>query len=38
MRHALHLGVQKALGVVVFNYQLDFEAVSTGYIVPDGVD
>jgi hypothetical protein len=30
MRRALHLGVQKALGVVVFHYQVDLEAVSTG--------
>jgi hypothetical protein len=35
---ALHLGVQKALGVVASHYQVDFEAVSTGYVVPDGVD
>jgi hypothetical protein len=38
MRRALHLDVRKALGVVASHYQLDFEAVSTGYIVPDGVD
>jgi hypothetical protein len=38
MRCALHLGMRKALGVVASHYQLDFEAVSTGYIVPDGVD
>jgi hypothetical protein len=38
MRCALHLGMQKALGVVASHYQVDFEAVSTGYIVPDGVD
>jgi hypothetical protein len=34
----LHLGVQKALGVVVSHYQVDLEAVSTGYIIPVGVD
>jgi hypothetical protein len=34
MRCALHLGMQKALGVVASHYQVDFEAV----IVPDGVD
>jgi hypothetical protein len=34
----VHLGVQKALGVVASHYQVDFEAVSTGYVVPDGVD
>jgi hypothetical protein len=38
MRRTLHLGVQKALGVVAPHYQVDFEAVSTVYIVPDGVD
>jgi hypothetical protein len=38
MRCALHLGVQKALGVVAAHYQIDLEAVSTGYVVPVGVD
>jgi hypothetical protein len=38
MRRALHLGVQKALGVVASQYQVDLEAVSTGYVVPIGVD
>jgi DNA repair exonuclease SbcCD ATPase subunit len=38
MRRALHLGVQKALGVVASRYQVDLEAVSTGYVVPVGVD
>jgi hypothetical protein len=38
MRRSLHLGVQKALGVVASHYQVDFEAVSMGYVVPDGVD
>jgi hypothetical protein len=38
MRRALHLGVQKALGVVSSHYQVDLEAVYTGYIVPIGVD
>jgi hypothetical protein len=37
MRRALHLGVQKALGVVSSHYQVDFEAVSSGYVVPVGV-
>jgi hypothetical protein len=32
MRRTLHLGVKKALGVV------DFEAVSSGYVVPIGVE
>jgi hypothetical protein len=38
MCRALHLGVQKALGVVASHYQVDFKAVSMGYVVPDGVD
>jgi hypothetical protein len=38
MRRTLHLGVQKALGVVAPHYQVDFKAVSTGYVIPDGVD
>jgi hypothetical protein len=38
MRRALHLGVQKALGVVASRYQVDLEAISTGYVVPVGVD
>jgi hypothetical protein len=37
MCRALHLGVKKALGVVAFHYQVDFEAVSSGYIVPVGI-
>jgi hypothetical protein len=38
MRRALHLGVQKALGVVASHYQVDFEAVSSGYVVPVGIE
>jgi hypothetical protein len=38
MRHALHLGIQKALGMVAFHYQVDFEAVSSGYVAPVGVE
>jgi hypothetical protein len=39
MRRTLHLGVKKALGVVASHYQVDFEAVSSGYVVPvDVVD
>jgi hypothetical protein len=34
MRRALHLGVKKALGVVASHYQVDFKAVSSGYVVP----
>jgi hypothetical protein len=38
MRRALHLGVKKALGVVASHYQVDFEAVSSSYVVPVGVE
>jgi hypothetical protein len=38
MRRALHLGVQKALSVVASHYQVNFEAVSSGYVVPVGVE
>jgi hypothetical protein len=38
MRRALHLGVQKALGVVVSHYRVNLEAIPTGYVVPVGVD
>jgi hypothetical protein len=38
MHRALHLGVQKALGMVASHYQVDFDAVSTGYVILDGVD
>jgi hypothetical protein len=38
MHRVLHLGVQKALGVVASHYQVDLEAISTGYVVPFGVD
>jgi hypothetical protein len=38
MHRALHLGVKKALGVVVSHYRVDFEAVSLGYVIPVGVE
>jgi hypothetical protein len=38
MRRALHLGVKKALGVVASHYQVDFEVVSSGYVIPVGVE
>jgi hypothetical protein len=38
MWRALHLGVQKALGVVVSHYRVNLGAISTGYVVPAGVD
>jgi hypothetical protein len=38
MRRVLHLGVQKALGVVVSHYRVNLGAISIGYVVPAGVD
>jgi hypothetical protein len=38
MRRALHLGVQKALGVVRSHYEINFKAVAEGYVVPEGVE
>jgi hypothetical protein len=38
MHRALHLGIRKALGVVGSHYQVDFEAVSSGYVVPVDVE
>jgi hypothetical protein len=38
MRRSLHLGVQKALGMVVSHYRVNLEVISTGYVVPVGVD
>jgi hypothetical protein len=38
MSRALHLGVKKALVEVAPHYQVDFEAVSSGYVVPVGVE
>jgi hypothetical protein len=38
MCRALHLGVQKALGVVRSHYEVNFEAVASGYVVPEGVE
>jgi hypothetical protein len=38
MRRALHLGIQKALGVVQSYYEVNFEAVASGYVVPEGVE
>jgi hypothetical protein len=38
MRLALRLGVQKALGVVRSHYEVDFEALAEGYVVPEGVE
>jgi hypothetical protein len=38
MRRALHLGVLKALRVVRSHYEVNFEAVSSGYVVSEGVE
>jgi hypothetical protein len=38
MRRALHMGVQKTLGVVRSHYEVNFEAVASGYVVPEGVE
>jgi hypothetical protein len=38
VRCALHLGVKKALDMVASHYLVDFEAVSSGYVVPVGVE
>jgi hypothetical protein len=38
MRRALHLGIQKTLGVVRSHYEVNFEAVASGYVVPEGVE
>jgi hypothetical protein len=38
MCRALHLGIKKALGVVASHYQVDFEAVSSGYVVPVSIE
>jgi hypothetical protein len=38
MRRALHLGVQKVHGVVVSHYRVNLGAISTGDVVPAGVD
>jgi hypothetical protein len=38
MRRALHLGVKKALGVVRSHYEVNLEAVASGYVFPEGVE
>jgi hypothetical protein len=38
MSRALHLGVQKALGVVRSHYEVKLEVVASGYVVLDGVE
>jgi hypothetical protein len=38
MRRVLHLDVQKALSVVRSYYEVNFEAVASGDVVPEGVE
>jgi hypothetical protein len=38
MHRALHLGVQKALGVVVSHYRVNLGAISIVYVIPVGID
>jgi hypothetical protein len=38
VRCALHLGVQKALGVVASHSRVNLGAISTGYIILEGLD
>jgi hypothetical protein len=38
MYRTLHLGVQKALGVMTSHYRVNLRAISTGYVVPAGVN
>jgi hypothetical protein len=38
MRRALHLGVKKVLGVVRSHYEVNLEAMASGYVVPKGVE
>jgi hypothetical protein len=38
MSRALRVGIQKALGVVRSHYEVNFEAVAEGYVIPEGVE
>jgi hypothetical protein len=38
MGHALHLGVQKALRVVASHYRVNLRAISTVYVIPEGLN
>jgi hypothetical protein len=38
MRRALHLGVQNALGMVRSHYEVNLEAVASGYVVSEGIE
>jgi hypothetical protein len=38
MCHALQLGVQKTLDMVRSHYEVNLEAMASGYVVPEGVE
>jgi hypothetical protein len=38
MRRALHLGVKKAIGVVRSHYEVNLEAMASGYVVLEGIE
>jgi hypothetical protein len=38
MCRALRLGIQKALGMVRSHYEVNLEAVASGYVIPEGVE
>jgi hypothetical protein len=38
VHRVLHLGVQKALGVVASHYRFNLGVISTGYIILEGLD
>jgi hypothetical protein len=38
VRRALHPGIQKALGLLRSHYEVNFEALAEGYVVPEGVE
>jgi hypothetical protein len=38
MLRALHLGVQKALGVVRSHYEVNLEVVASSYVVSEGIE
>jgi hypothetical protein len=38
VRRALHLGVQKAFGVVASHYRVNLGVISTSYVIPEGLD
>jgi hypothetical protein len=38
MHRSLHLGVQNALSVVQSHYEVNLEAVASGYVIQEGVE